>query len=95
MANDIFYMRDPKKNNLCTKKSCYYNPLGMPRECRMTTNRECAVNGTRYRFDEKTGEWFPIPLDLGTPHAMTPDEIVNACLDKALKSLESEEKEDK
>jgi hypothetical protein len=75
MAPDIFYMCDPEKNKICPKTSCYYNPLGIPRECRMTSNREFAANGTRYRFDEKTGEWNPIPLDLDLAHAMTPEEI--------------------
>ena len=79
MATDIFYMCDPEKNKLCTKESCYYNPIGMLRECRMTSNREFAANGTRYRFNEKTGEWDPLPLvDLDSPaYGATPEEIVD------------------
>lgn len=80
MAPDIFYMCDPEKNKLCTKESCYYNPLGIPRECRMTSHREFAANGTRYRFDEKADEWKPVPLelDLDSPaYGATPEEIVD------------------
>ena len=76
MASDIFYMCDPEKNKLCTKECCYYNPLGMLRECRMTTHREFA----KYRFDEKTDEWKPIllELDLDDPvDGATPEEIVD------------------
>lgn len=75
--NDIFYMCDPEKNKLCPKTSCYYNPFGMPRECRMTFNREFAANDTRYRFDEKTGEWKPVGIELGPVESMTPDEIAD------------------
>lgn len=80
MAPDIFYMCDPEKNKPCTKESCYYNPIGIPRECRMTSNREFAANGTRYRFNEKTGEWKPIPLELNLDspaYGATPEEIVD------------------
>ena len=96
MTPDIFYMCDPEKNKLCPKTSCYYNPIGIPRECRMTSNREFAANGTRYRFNEKTGEWDPLPLvDLGPAHAMTPEEIVDICLDKISKSLEGDEPDER
>lgn len=78
--NDIFYMCDPEKNTPCPKTSCYYNPLGIPSECRMTSNREFAANGTRYHFNEKTGEWDPLPLelDLDSPaYGATPEEIID------------------